>query len=98
MECTVTVNDVEFEASFEISAYTPARLYGAPENCHPEEGGEIEFDYICLDGKDVQNSLSAETIEEIERQCYAYAEKEEDSAANDYYDMLREDREWRYAA
>jgi hypothetical protein len=98
MEFTATVNEVEFDVSFEISAYTPAKLYGAPENCHEAEGGEIDFAYICLDGKDVENDLSADVLEQITEQAYAYAERQAENDAADYYSSLREEREWRYAA
>jgi hypothetical protein len=99
MEFTATVNEVQFDVSFEISTYTPARLYGAPENCSPEEGGEITFDYICLDGKDVWDDLSADVVARIEEQCYEYAENVDAKDAEDAYaDYLRECREDRLAA
>lgn len=94
MECTVTVFDVELDVSFEISAYKPARIYGPVELCHPEEGGEISFESICMDGTDIYNLLADSVIEMIEQKCYAYAEEQAAADEADYYDMLREDREY----
>lgn len=33
--------DHEFELNLEYSDYAPAQVYGPPENCYPEEGGEV---------------------------------------------------------
>jgi len=44
---SVLIKDVVFEAETLYSEYIPARISGPPENCSPEEGGEliaIEFE------------------------------------------------------
>lgn len=37
-----------FDVHAYISPYVPARLYGPPEDCSPEEGGQIEDFYVVL--------------------------------------------------
>jgi hypothetical protein len=37
-----------FDVYAYISPYVPARLYGPPEDCSPEEGGQIEDFYVVL--------------------------------------------------
>ena len=33
--------------------YVPAKIYGPPENCHPEEGGEIEPEECPFCGQEI---------------------------------------------
>lgn len=39
------------EVSYTASVYYPAYTSGAPENCYPEEGGEIEIEEVLYETK-----------------------------------------------
>lgn len=91
MDFTATVFDVELEVSFEISAYRPAKLYGPPEDCHPEEGGEIDLQSVMLDNNEVLPLLSHVVIAAIEEQAYAFAEQEADDEYDDDRDFFRDE-------
>jgi hypothetical protein len=44
--------EYEFEITFTVSPFVPAKLWGLPENCYPAEGGEVEIEKIeCTDTK-----------------------------------------------
>ena len=93
MECTATVYDVELDVTFDITPYKPAKLWG--DDALPEEGGEIDIEYVYLEGVDVTKLFSGEVIEMIEEQCYAYAESKADDDAADF---LADQAYWREAA
>lgn len=42
----VEVRGVVFEVDVTYSPYVPAKITGPPEDCHPEEGGELEDMYF----------------------------------------------------
>ena len=37
--------------------YTPAQLSGPPENCYPEEGGDLEWDFAEGNSEFVQQAI-----------------------------------------
>jgi hypothetical protein len=49
------IDNVTVEAHF--SPYVPAFTSGAPEDCYPAEGGELEHLSIYLDGEDVTHTV-----------------------------------------
>jgi len=51
---TINIGDrsIEIEVT-SYTPYTPAKLFGPPEDCYPEEGPEIEFN-ISENEKDVE--------------------------------------------
>lgn len=55
---TFYIGDVEFEVEFSASRLIPAKTYGPPENCHPEEGGEVEIETISVGGFEVSEVIS----------------------------------------
>ena len=62
-------------AVFSVTAtpVIPAQIYGPPENCHPEEGGEIEPDEcntcgLGIDPWDVSDLIPERTEREYERE------------------------------
>jgi hypothetical protein len=58
-----------------FSPHVPAALSGRPEDCYPEEGGEIEELTVFLDGHDVTEQLdkifTPDTRKSIEDAAYA---------------------------
>lgn len=48
MNIEFTVQGNTFRAEVNLIPYVPARTYGPPENCYPEEGGEIEIETLEL--------------------------------------------------
>ena len=43
MGCNYAEWDVKIAVKYRKEPYTPAKIMGPPEKCHPEEGGEIEI-------------------------------------------------------
>lgn len=63
-ERTLTIFDVEMRVVFNASPYVPAKTWGAPENCHPAEGGEVEVLEVYIGDIEVSDVIS-ETVEEM---------------------------------
>jgi hypothetical protein len=59
--------DLEVEVYYEYSAGRPARLYGPPEDCYPQEDCEFEIIHIVRtsDDVDIMDDLSDGDIEGI---------------------------------
>ena len=69
---------VKVEALF--SGYVPAFTSGRPEDCYPEEGGELEELAILLDNKDITGWIDSmfpgDPYEAIRKKAYALAKEE----------------------
>ena len=62
--------ELEYEVEYEAEPYVPARIYGEPDDCYPEEGGEIDLISVKLNGLEVMGTLDEDVLDEIERQCW----------------------------
>lgn len=61
----------------EYTPYRSAYIYGPPENCYPEEGGESVWELLKVTGqpyKWLDNQLSDSDIEYIENKIFNYFE------------------------
>ena len=92
---TFYIGDVEFEVEFSASRLIPAKTYGPPENCHPEEGGEVEIESVSIGDFEVSDVISdaarntlQRMAEEAAYDCEADARDTAlaDSAEARYYD------------
>lgn len=85
---------LEMTANVRFTPYTPARTWGPPEDCYPEEGGEIEFDALEANGKDAFFLLDSDWAPNINEAAYEAAEeymKEmEDEASIAAYESRRD--------
>jgi hypothetical protein len=76
------LDNVTVEAYF--SPYVPAFTSGAPEDCYPAEGGEIEDLWVYLDGEDITKTVDATFKgDHYDAIC---------AKAYDLYDAKKEDR------
>ncbi len=64
----ITIWDVDLKVEFEYEPIIPAKTSGPPENCHPEEGGEVEINEVYLEGWDVTALLSDKVQELIKKE------------------------------
>lgn len=46
MKTLMYLNDETYRVTGSVSPYVPARTYGPPEDCYPEEGGEADVESI----------------------------------------------------
>lgn len=67
---TLTYNDVELDVLFDASPYVPARISGPPEDCYPEEGGEVALTEVYLEGHEILSLLSQVVVDNLESQAY----------------------------
>ena len=79
--------DIEVEVTH-YQPLVPAKLYGAPEDCYPEEGGDIEFfildpDFVYLEtSSSFEDAVYEAMLDEVEYNC---SEPDEDDLG-DYYE------------
>jgi len=71
LDYTLTRNDEDLDVIVEytLSKWYPAQTYGLPENCYPEEGGEIEELTVWHDGNEL--IITGHEEQEIERFIYS---------------------------
>jgi len=83
----------ECEKVTEVTVYPiiPARLYGPPENCYPEEGGEHEPEE-CECGEPIPNDAVYEQASEEVRDNW---EARQEARADALEEQNRLDKEWR---
>lgn len=61
----VTYNYTVFSVQGDFVPYTPAKINGPIESCHPEEGGYIEDALVFHWGDDITEVLSDEAYKDI---------------------------------
>jgi hypothetical protein len=54
-----------FEADADYYPIVAANIRGLPEDCFPEEGGEIEIHSLKCDGKDATFMLESDILSEV---------------------------------
>lgn len=90
-------NEVTFAVSFGYTAwYTPAKIYGDPADCYPEDyGSDYDITEILMDGKKVNESeISKDIVDRIHSQVHEWVEENglndiddgSDFYERDYYD------------
>ncbi len=60
-----SVLGLDFEAEVDCTPYCPAKITGLPENCYPEEGGEIDVISLNCDGHNAMYLLGSDLEEDI---------------------------------
>ncbi|CAA2140505.1 hypothetical protein [Hyphomicrobium sp. ghe19] len=68
--CTIERGDeqIELEVNYSLTPYYPARTYGAPEDCYPAEGGEVDELTAYLEGEVF--ALTPVEMRALERRIY----------------------------
>lgn len=80
---------IPIEVEYDATPYVPAQTYGPPENCHPEEGGEIDIISIT-------NQLNGEEVvldKQQEDKLWNDIAEYESNRLRDRYEEEREDYE-----
>ena len=44
-------NGITLKVEADVSPYVPAKTYGPAEDCHPEEGGEVDITSVTCGGE-----------------------------------------------
>lgn len=47
------VLEIELDIEADVSPYLPAKTYGDPDNCYPEEGGEVDITSVVIIGPEL---------------------------------------------
>ena len=89
-----TVLGSTFKAEVNLEPYVPALTFGPPERCHPEEGGEVEFESIDMLDGDLFDFITDDAKNLIKKAAYLAAEEtrkeEKEEAAVARYQSLFE--------
>lgn len=56
---------LNFEAEVDVTPYQPAYTTGRPEDCFPEEGGEIDVISLICDGHNAMFLLDSDLEDDI---------------------------------
>jgi hypothetical protein len=84
MEIQFTHKGWRFDAAVNYSPVVRGRFTGPPENCYPDEGGEIEILELSSDGEDVMYLLDGEMADGILDAAAEQCEKDFNDYCNDY--------------
>jgi hypothetical protein len=78
---------LELDAEVDFSPVVPARTYGPPEDCSPEEGGELFINALTIYDQDamflLDNSAQADSINDV---CYEACDEAVSNQAADDFD------------
>lgn len=77
---------VPLTINFYASPIIPARTYGPPEDCYPEEGGEVDIEEVLAGGVDILLLIDEKVFEYLEEKCQDYALDQFSSPADNYDD------------
>jgi hypothetical protein len=72
-ECYIPGTDAELCVEFEYSIHRAAKISGPVENCHPEEGGEVELLSVHITSYDILEILCDKTQERLKDICGTWA-------------------------
>ena len=50
-DCDCKADDVDVEVVGTVTPTVPGRYSGPPEDCYPDEGGEVEVEHVWLTGE-----------------------------------------------
>jgi hypothetical protein len=56
---------LSFQAEADYYPIVPAKISGPPEDCYPEEGGEIEIFSLKCEGHDATFMLESEILSQV---------------------------------
>lgn len=56
---------LDFEADVDCTPYKPAKVYGDPDDCYPEEGGEIDVTALTCEGHNAMYLLGSDLEDDI---------------------------------
>ena len=83
--------DVEWDATVRLY-YRPAKLYGPPENCYPEES-EAEILTLTTWPEKFEDKINEECVEELAWEKFDYQPKGTNAADRaDYLNDINEER------
>jgi DNA-directed RNA polymerase subunit RPC12/RpoP len=69
MKLSYTCQKCDHEFDVDVSPIIPAKIYGPPEDCHPEEGGEIDPDECPKCDAKVDEETVWDRANEITERC-----------------------------
>jgi hypothetical protein len=81
MKVTFTAIGLSFEGEVNFTAGDPGRYSGPPENCHPAEPDEAEFESLTVDGNDAMFLLDSTMAGDIESAACEAARAAEEAEA-----------------
>ena len=87
-DCGV-LGEREFDISYSMDPYVPAKTWGPMDSCYPAEGGEIDIFDICLDGTSVF-VLFYDALSQDEDLAQAIIDQEDTSGDDDRADHYRD--------
>jgi len=56
---------LSFEAEVTYTPITPGKFTGPPEDCYPDEGGDVEFETLECEGNDALFLLDSRVADDI---------------------------------
>lgn len=78
--------EIDVTASIYATPYVPAKIYGPPENCYPEEGGDFDVESLehAETGIDFAEILPKEALADIETRLMQESNKQADEDRGEY--------------
>lgn len=86
MKVSFCWSDLDLDAEVDFSPVVPARTYGPPEDCSPEEGGEVVINAMSCGGHDAMFLLDSAHADAINQACYEACDEDVTNKAADDFD------------